>query len=155
MLGIQPPKIYDEIAARNEAALAPHFAFIRTLTALAAGLLGLSAPQATAFGVLKDHFHAQLSLWAMLCLGSAIISGAVALYGETRIHVAALRRCEALLKKHEGDHSAAWKEYELNGTTPPRIHFAAFCLQCVSLSVGVVLLVWSKFPPPDSWSLGV
>ncbi len=142
-LGIPPPKIYDEIDARNEAALAPHFAFVRTLIALAAGLLGLSAPQATA----QDHFRAQLSFWAMLCLGSAIVLGAIALYGEVNIHLAAIRRYRKLLKKHQGKHVAAYEEAEESGTiTPPPIHSAAFRIQCVILFIGIFLLVWSKLP---------
>lgn len=149
-LGIDPPKISEEIKARNEAALAPHFAFVRTLIALAAGLLGLSAPQATA----QDHFRANLSLWAMLCLGSAIVAGAIALYGEVNIHLAAIRHYRSLLKKHQGNHSAAYKEAEENGTvTPPRIHSAAFWIQCVILFIGIVLLVWSKLPTPASNTL--
>ena len=149
MLGLKLPTIQQEIEARSEAALAPHYSFVRTLTSLAAGMLGLSAPQAVGGSAVPDPFRAQLSLWALLCMGSAIIFGAVALYGETNIHLAAIRWYRALLKKHNGNHSAADEEAkERRIITPPKYHSTAFWIQCFSLFVGVILLVWSKVPTP-------
>ena len=145
---LKMPKIHEDIAAHNQAALAPYFAFTRTLLALAAGLLGLSAPQVVATGSVPDVFRAQLSLWAMLCLGSAIVFGAVALYGETNIYLSESRRLQALLKKHKGNDIAAEEEAAEQGTTPPKYHYVAFCIQCLSLLAGVVLLVCSKLPTP-------
>lgn len=140
------PGIVREIERLKVAETAPHYNFVRTLTVLAAGLLGLSVSRGSN-ALSSSLVSERLSQLALISLALSVIGGVVALYGEPGVWRRAYHRLEGLMKKHNSNHIAATIEAgEHTLVLPHPIHRHAFHASWICFVLGLLLLVGSTFP---------
>lgn len=136
--------LQQEIDRHLLAAREPHYRFVQILTALCAGMLGLSAPQQSNL-TSQNHLASQLLVWSMILLAVSIALGAVALYGEKQMHTGRVKEIRDALEKHNGNESLAAQECRRGIVLEPSlIHQAAFWIQCCTSLLAVVLLLLSR-----------
>lgn len=132
-------EIKDHVVAGRQ----PQILFVQFLTALCAGMLGLSVPQGN---TCDPNLVLECSgLLALLGLGLSVILGGIILHNETSIHHQRVASVRAALEKHNGNEILAAKDLKQGVALEP--HPAtqwAYWIQCGVSLLAVLLLVYSK-----------
>ena len=135
---------YDQkIIDLRARAVEPHYKFVQFLTALCAGMLGLSAPQQELIS--SNSVSSWLALIALSGLALCIVLGVVALYGEKNAYDSRADLMEKILRENGNNHILSEKDDRIQGSIrPPAIHRGAFYGLCLISILSLFALLGSK-----------
>lgn len=143
--GMAKTDLEKEVDRHLLEARAPHYKFVQFLTVLCAGMLALSVQQGNNYDWLNPCLGLLLSLLPLLLLALSVVAGAVALRGETELHLDRVREIEQAVEKHNGNEILIRKAIRRDSVLqPPRIYRTAYPIQCTLSVLAVLLLILSK-----------